>query len=194
MILLSKIWCAMIVISIVFYIFLGISGNFVTDIANTSKTAVTNVLELCGMMCFWSGIFNVLEKTSAIQKISEKMSNIFLKVFKKNDLSDDAKKYISLNMVSNVIGIGNAATINGIKAMEEMQKNNSNKEKASDNMAIFVLLNTASLQLIPTGMIGLRAMYGSTNPGAILIPVIIVTFASLITGIISIKILNKKMV
>lgn len=190
----SKIWCVMIVISIIFYIALGISGNFVTDIANTSKTAVTNVLELCGMMCFWSGIFNVLEKTSAIQNISNKVSKVFLKIFNQNELSDDAKKYISLNMVSNVIGIGNAATINGIKAIEEMQKDNLHKEKPSDNMAIFVLLNTASLQIIPTGMIGLRAMYGSTNPGDILIPVIIVTFASLITGIVSIKILNKKMV
>ncbi len=190
----SKIWCGMIIISIIFYIVLGVSGNFVSDIANTSKTAVQNVLELCGMMCFWSGIFNVLEKTSTIEKVSTKMSKLFLKLFNKNELSDAAKKYISLNMVSNMIGIGNAATINGIKAMEEMQKDNTCKEKPSDNMAIFVLLNTASLQLIPTGMIGLRAMYGSENPGAILVPVIIVTFASLITGIISIKILNKKMV
>mgnify|MGYP004506015723 CR=1 FL=1 len=194
MIFLSKIWCGMIIISIIFYIVLGVSGNFVSDIANTSKTAVQNVLELCGMMCFWSGIFNVLEKTSTIEKVSTKMSKLFLKLFNKNELSDAAKKYISLNMVSNMIGIGNAATINGIKAMEEMQKDNTCKEKPSDNMAIFVLLNTASLQLIPTGMIGLRAMYGSENPGAILVPVIIVTFASLITGIISIKILNKKMV
>lgn len=190
----SKIWCGMIIISIIFYIVLGVSGNFVSDIANTSKTAVQNVLELCGMMCFWSGIFNVLEKTSTIEKVSTKMSKLFLKLFNKNELSDAAKKYISLNMVSNMIGIGNAATINGIKAMEEMQKDNPCKEKPSDNMAIFVLLNTASLQLIPTGMIGLRAMYGSENPGTILVPVIIVTFASLITGIISIKILNKKMV
>ena len=190
----SKIWCGMIIISLIFYIVLGVSGNFVSDIANTSKTAVQNVLELCGMMCFWSGIFNVLEKTSTIEKVSTKMSKLFLKLFNKNELSDAAKKYISLNMVSNMIGIGNAATINGIKAMEEMQKDNTCKEKPSDNMAIFVLLNTASLQLIPTGMIGLRAMYGSENPGAILVPVIIVTFASLITGIISIKILNKKMV
>lgn len=190
----SKIWCGMIIISIMFYIVLGTPGNFVSDIANTSKTAVQSVLELCGMMCFWSGIFNVLEKTSTIEKISNKMSKLFLKLFNKNELNEDAKKYISLNMVSNIIGIGNAATINGIKAMEEMQKNNICKEKPSDNMAVFVLLNTASLQLIPTGMIGLRAMYGSNNPGSILVPVVIVTFVSLITGIISIKILNKKMV
>lgn len=190
----SKIWSFILVISIIFYIVFGMSGDFIEDIVNSSKNAVQNVLELIGMMCFWSGIFNILEKTSLINDISEKFSKILMKLFKKEELTNDATKYISLNMVSNIIGVGNAATINGIKAMEEMQKVNPDKTKPSDNMALFVLINTASLQLIPTSMIGIRAMYGAQNPGSIILPVIIVTFASLIVGLISIKILNKKMV
>ena len=142
----------------------GISENFITDVVNSSKSAVQNVLELTGMMCFWSGIFNILEKTDTINKISEKFSKVFLKLFNKKELSKEAEKYIGLNMVSNVLGVGNAATINGIKAIEEMQKTNSNKTTANNNMTTFVLLNTASLQLIPTSMIGLRAMYGAENP------------------------------
>ena len=100
---------------------------------------------------------------------------------------------MSLNIVTNIVGIGNAATINGINAMKEMQNENEDKEKPSDNMTTFVLINTASLQLIPTNMIALRAMYGSTNPSSIIVPVWIVTMLSLIVGITSIKILNKKM-
>lgn len=194
MIILSKIWAFIVVISIIFYILFGISGEFVSDIASSSKNAVQNVLELIGMMCFWSGIFNILEKTSLINNISQKFSKILIKLFKKEELTKDAIKYISLNMVSNIIGVGNAATINGIKAMEKMQEVNKDVSKPSDNMALFVLLNTASLQLIPTSMIGIRAMYGANNPGNIILPVIIVTFTSLVVGIISIKILNKKMV
>lgn len=82
----------------------------------------------------------------------------------KKTLNDEAKKYICLNMVSNIIGVGNAATINGIKAMKKMQEDNIDRTKPSNNMATFVLLNTASLQLIPTSMIGIRAMYMSENP------------------------------
>lgn len=194
MIILSKIWAFIVVISIIFYILFGISGEFVSDIASSSKNSVQNVLELIGMMCFWSGIFNILEKTSLINNISRKFSKILTKLFKKEELTKDAIKYISLNMVSNIIGVGNAATINGIKAMEKMQEVNKDVSKPSDNMTLFVLLNTASLQLIPTSMIGIRAMYGANSPGNIILPVIVVTFSSLLVGIISIKILNKKMV
>ena len=98
-----------------------------------------------------------------------------------------------MNIASNVLGVGNAATVNGIKAMEELQKGNQIKELPNDNIATFVLLNTASVQLIPTSMIALRALYGSQNPSSIIYPVWIVTFIALIVGIISIKILNKKM-
>ena len=182
------------IVSIVFYIFMGISGNFITDIVNSSKTAVQSVIELIGMMCFWSGIFNILEKTDTINKISNKFSKIFMKLFDNKEMSKEEEKYISLNMVSNVIGVGNAATINGIRAMEEMHKVNNDKTRPSDNMAIFVLLNTASIQLIPTSMIGMRAMYGAKNPGAITIPVIIISIIGLIVGFSAIKILNKKMV
>lgn len=160
----SKIWSFMIGISIIFYVVFGNSANLITDIVSYSKDAVQNILELIGMMCFWSGIFNILEKTEAINKLSNKLSKILLKPFDKKTLNDEAKKYICLNMVSNIIGVGNAATINGIKAMKKMQEDNIDRTKPSNNMATFVLLNTASLQLIPTSMIGIRAMYMSENP------------------------------
>ena len=182
------------IVSIVLYIVMGSSGSFITDVVNSSKTAVQNVIELLGMMCFWSGIFNILEKTEAINKISKKASKLFIKLFEKDEMTPEAEKYISLNMVSNIIGVGNAATINGIKAMEEMQKVNHDKKRPNDNMAIFVLLNTASIQLIPTSMIGMRAMYGASNPGSITIPVIVISVCGLLVGLVAIKILNKKMV
>lgn len=186
----SKIWCVMIVISIVVSIALGSVGIVTNSITAQSQKAVENVIGLMGMMCFWSGIFKVLENTTVISKISKKMSKVIRLIFDKKSMSDEAEKYIALNITSNILGIGNAATVNGIKAMEELAKD-SEPGVANDNMTKFVLINTASIQLLPTSMIALRTLYGSQNPTKIVIPVIVVTALSFISGIIAINILNK---
>ncbi len=189
----SKIWSYMIILSIIIAIFFGMGDKVISAIMDGSKSAIENVITLCGMMCFWSGIFKIFENTSGLSKFSKFFSKILGFLFNKKDLTDKAKEYISLNVTSNIVGVGNASTLNGIKAMEEMQKTNSVKDTASDNMTTFVLLNSASLQLIPTSMIALRALYNSENPSEIIIPIWIVTFFSLLAGIICIKILNKRM-
>lgn len=189
----SKIWAFMIAFSMIISLIMGNPGAVISDIMEYSKVSIQNIIELTGMMCFWSGIFNIFENTSAIEKFSNFFNKFIFKIFDNKKLTKKAKEYMSLNIVTNIVGIGNAATINGINAMKEMQNENKDKEKPSDNMTTFVLINTASLQLIPTNMIALRAMYGSTNPSSIIVPVWIVTMLSLIVGITSIKILNKKM-
>ncbi len=186
----SKVWSYLLIICIVFSIFMGNSNEITNSIITNGKKSVENVLEIISMMCFWSGIFKILENTSIITKISEKMSKYILKIFDKNELSENAKKYISLNIVSNLLGIGNASTINGIKAMKEMSKY-SKKGIASNNMTKFVLINTASIQLFPTSMIALRTLYKSNNPTCIIIPIIIISFIALIGGLIMISFLNQ---
>lgn len=186
----SKIWCGMIVISILVTILLGNVGIITNSIASQSEKAVQNVISLAGMMCFWSGIFNILENTSIIDKISSKMSKVIRLIFDKSSMSKDAEKYIALNITSNILGIGNGATINGIRAMQELSKS-TKPGNASNNMTKFVLINTASIQLIPTSMIALRSLYGSKDPSIIVLPVIIVTVISFMAGLIAISILNK---
>ena len=189
----SKIWSAMLCISIVIAVFFGNPDSVISSIMDSGKSAVENVITLIGMMCFWSGIFNVFEKTSVIKKLSKIFSKTVGFLFSKNNLSDASKEYMCMNITTNIIGVGNAATVNGIKAIKSLHEDNNKKDIPSNNMTTFVLLNTASLQLIPSSMIALRAMYGSSNPTSIVIPVWIVTGLSLIAGIISIKILNKRM-
>ncbi|MNI66536.1 Spore maturation protein A [compost metagenome] len=150
-----------------------------------------NIINLIGMMCFWSGIFNIFEKTSTVDKVSNVINKFISKLFNKRYLNDKAAQYMSLNITTNILGVGNASTINGIRAMEEMQKDNLDKDSPNDNMTTFMVINAASLQLIPTSMITLRAMYNSTDPSAILIPVWIVTLVALISGLIMIKLLNR---
>lgn len=189
----SKIWGAMLIISIAVAIFTGNVETVVSGIMTSGQNAVENILGLVGMMCFWNGLFNIFEKTSAIKTFSKFFSKIIGKLFNKKELNEKAVEYMSMNMASNIVGIGNAATVNGIKAIEELQKENPKKDEPNDNMTTFVLVNTASLQLIPTNIIALRALYGSSSPSAVIFPIWIVTAVALIFGIVSIKILNKRM-
>ena len=188
----SKIWSAMLIVSIIVAIFIGNPDTVINSIMNSGKSAIENVISLIGMMCFWSGIFNIFEKTSAIKKLSKVFSKTIGFLFNKKNLSDTSKEYMCMNITTNIVGVGNAATVNGLKAIKSLHEDNNESETPSDNMTTFVLLNTASLQLIPSSMIALRAMYGSVSPTSIVIPIWIVTAISLISGIISIKILNKK--
>ena len=188
----SKIWGFLIGLSIIVAIFLGKPDVVINSIMDSSRNAIENVLTLTGMICFWSGIFKIFESTSIIQKFSKLFEKTIGFLFNKNNLSDKSKEYICMNMTSNIIGVGNAATVNGINAIKSLHEDNQKQDFPSDNMTTFILLNTASLQLIPSSMIALRAMYGSLTPSSIVIPIWIVTGVSLVFGIISIKILNKK--
>lgn len=100
----------------------------------------------------------------------------------------NAKEKIAMNITANILGIGNASTPLGLKAMEELQKNNKNKEKLSDSMAMLIVLNTASLQIIPTTIIAIRVSLKSNNPTMIIVPVWIATICAAVAGIIAVKI------
>lgn len=187
----SKIWCAMIVFSIIFTLFLGNADNIVGYITTACENSIENILTLAGMTCFWTGMFNILQHTTLTSKLSKVVKKTVGRLFKKEEIDEEILEDVSLNITSNTLGVGNAATIYGINATQKMQKKNKNKEKPNDSMTAFILLNTASIQLIPATMISLRMVYGSKNPGGIIFPVWIVSIVALIAGITSIKILNK---
>ena len=159
-----------------------------------STASVENVINLIGMMCFWGGMFKIFSETKFLKVFAKKFSSLLYLLFDKKELNDKSIEYISLNITSNLLGVGNAATINGINAVKELQKINKNQDRPNNNMTTLILLNTASLQIIPTNMIALRALYNSTNPSAIIIPIWIVTICSLVVGIIAIKILNNRVI
>lgn len=188
----SKIWSFIIIVGIIIACFMGNVETVIDSVMNGSKSSIENVINLTGIMCFWSGMFKILSETRILKIFAKKFSKILYLLFDKKNLSDEAVEYMSLNITSNMIGVGNAATINGIKSIKELQKINDKKDRPNNNMTTFIVLNAASLQIIPTNMIAMRALYNSENPTAIVIPIWIVTITSLIVGLIAIKILNKK--
>ncbi len=179
----SKIWSVIIILSIALSFYFGNANEVIGIVTKSSMNAVENILVIAGMTCFWSGMFNIFSKTKFINVVSGFLKPVINKLFS-NSLNDSELENVSLNITSNLIGVGNASTVYAVKAMEEMQKSNLNKKKASKKMSLFVLINTASVQLIPTSIVSYRMIYNSNNPNFIVLPNLVISFISLLAGIL----------
>ena len=189
--MINYIWFAMIFFGIIFALLTGNADKITEAIVGGSNNTVNFVIELTGIMCFWCGVMKVAEK-SGLTKILAKMLRPVLKVLFKDAAKDEkALGAIVMNLTANMMGLSNAATPFGIKAMEEMDRLNKKSSIASNDMALFLVMNAACIQLVPTTIISIRAAAGSQNPGIIIIPAIISTGVALIVGIVCCKILQK---
>jgi len=187
--MLNILWPIFIIISIVYAIFSGNIENLNNSIFESAESAVNLTLTLLGMTCLWSGIMEVASKTRIIDYLSSLLKPIINKLFV--NLNEKSYTNIIMNIIANILGLGNAATPLGLKAMKELQKENIDKEELSDNMMMLIVLNTASLQIIPTTIIAIRSSLGSTNPTKIIFPVWISTICAAIVGIVFTKIIIK---
>lgn len=191
--MLNKIWPAFIIISFVFAIYSGKVLNVSNAVFASAEQTVTLCLSLLGTLCLWNGIMQIAVKTSMIEKLTKFLKPLISFLFPEIKENKKISKEISMNMVANILGLGNASTPLGLKAMESMQKENSNKDKLSNSMAMFILVNTASLQIIPTTVISIRNSLGSENPTKIIIAVWVATIVAFATAITAGKILIKRM-
>ena len=191
--MLNKIWPFFIIISFVYSIY---SGN-IFDINNAIFDSADQTVELCltmfGTLCLWNGIMKIAVKTSLIDKLTHILKPLISFLFPEIKNDEKINKEISMNMIANILGLGNAATPLGLKAMDSMQNVNTDKTRLSDSMAMFILVNTASLQIIPTTVISIRSSLNSENPTKIIFAAWLATVAAFITAITVGKILIKKM-
>lgn len=189
--MLNILWPIFIIISISYAIFTGNIDSINDSIFASCKEAVDLTITFIGTMGLWSGIMEIIKNTTLIDKLNKLLSPIMKFLFPKIRKDEKEYKEISMNIISNILGLGNAATPLGIKAMESMQRKNPKKEELTDDMMMFILINTASIQLIPTTILAIRNSLGSQNPNQIIIPVWIVTITAAIAGISVTKILLK---
>lgn len=187
--MLNILWPIFIIISIVYAIFSGNIESLNNSIFESAESAVNLTLTLLGMTCLWSGIMEIASKTQIMDYLSKILRPITKKLF--SNLNEKSYNNIIMNIIANILGLGNAATPLGLKAMKELQKENSDKEQLSDNMMMLIVLNTASLQIIPTTIIAVRSSLGSANPTKIIFPVWISTICAAIVGIIFTKVIIK---
>jgi len=189
--MLNIFWPCCIVISIIISILTGSLENLNNSVFESTETAVQLTITLIGTMCLWSGIMEIAVNTSIIDKIKRLLKPLMKFLFPKMRAQDKEYEEICMNMISNLLGLGNAATPLGLKAMETMQRKNEQKDKLTDEMAMLIVLNTASLQIIPTTVIAIRTSLGSNNPTQIIVPVWIATLTSAISAIIATKFFIK---
>lgn len=148
-------------------------------------------ITLAPIMCFWTGIMEIAERSSVTKLFSKLLSPVNRFLFGKAYYDKISMEKISMNMSANILGMGNAATPLGLDAMKSLDSNNPNPLSATDAMCMFIVINTASIQLIPTSVIALRTQMGSVSPSDIIIPTLITTLCAFMVGTLSAKICAK---
>ncbi len=173
----NKIWIFLFVISII-ALCLSDPTQVLTGLLTASNSAVKLSFSLCAIYSIWMGLFMILEKSGLSQKLSKLLSPIINKIFGKSNLSEESKRYVSMNISANLLGMGGAATPLGIKAIESMQKDNKNKSTVTFPMIMLIAISCSSVQLLPTSIIGMLADAGSKNPTAIIFPSVLCSIIS----------------
>jgi spore maturation protein A len=156
-----------------------------------ASQGVTLAIGLIGVMALWLGLMRIAEKAGLVEKLARAARPIFRPLFPGVPDGHPAISAMLLNIAANMMGLGNAATPFGIKAMEELEKLNPTPGSASNAQVVFLAINTASLQLVPTTVIALRASAHSTDPAGILLPTLASTFCALTVAIFAAKILER---
>lgn len=189
--MLNIIWPFFIIISIVYAILTGKVVEVNNSVFESANETVKLTITFFGTICLWNGIIHIASKTTMIEKLTNKLGPIIKFLFPDLKKEKEVQKEISMNVVANMLGLGNAATPLGLKAMKSLQKLNDNKDRLSNSMAMFIVLNTASLQIIPTTVIAIRNSLGSQNASEIIIPVWISTVIAAVTVVIVTKLFIK---
>lgn len=190
--MINKVWLFML--SAAFFIS-AVNGRM-AELSNALLTgtqeAVTLSFSLLGTMCLWSGLAKIAERSGLSEIIAKLLRPAIKLLFPKLDSNSPAAKAIVMNISANLLGMGNAATPLGIKAMKELKKISSEGGSASDEMCMFAVVNTASLQILPSTLIALRSTYHSQNPGEIIIPIWLTGMAVIFTAVTLTKIFSFK--
>ncbi|MDR0364887.1 MAG: spore maturation protein [Bacteroidales bacterium] len=195
---LNYIWIAFFlvafIVALVKLIFFGDAEVFPAIINNTFETAKTGFelsLGLTGVMTLWLGIMNVGEKGGMVQKLSKVVSPLFSKLFPEIPKHHPANGSILMNICANMLGLDNAATPLGLKAMTELQELNPDKIRASNAQIMFLVLNTSGLTIIPISVMVYRSLCGAANPTDVFLPILLSSFFSTLVGIIAVSIVQK---
>lgn len=178
------VWLILLSVSIVFAIVTGNLEPFTKSIFEGAKSAVEISLFLLGIVSVWMGITRILEDSGLIFRIAHLFKPLISRLFRNIPDDHPSISAITLNVLANFFGLGNAATPLGIKAMQELDTLNEDKGTLSFEMMIFIVINTASIQFIPFSVIGILASYNAANPAAVVLPVLVATVISAIFALV----------
>lgn len=187
----NYVFVFLILISIITAFFTGRIEEVTNELLNSAQRAVQVSIGLIGIMAFWLGLAKIAQKSGLINLISKLISPILKLIFNELPKNSPAFSNIALNITANALGLSNAATPFGIKAMKDIKKEENKNDVATNSMCIFLAMNTAGFQIVPATVLAILIAAGAKNPTEIIIPTFIVTLSSFIFAIIIAKILAK---
>ena len=180
--MINKIWFLLVIVGLVFGLLSG-NSSLSEIILNSSYDTWEMILSVGPLVVLWCGIMNIAENSGLLLKISKLLTPLLKKIMP-SVKNDKAFLYISSNIAANMLGLGSVATPAGLKAMKELDKENKDKNNATEGMITFLVLNTSGVTIIPMTVIALRMGYGSIDPLKIIIPSLIATSVSTISGLL----------
>ena len=187
----NYIFIFLILISFICALINGTMAQVIDEILKSSQKAVEISLGLIGIMGFWLGIVNIAQKSGLMELFSKLIKKPLIKIFPDLKENPEAISNVALNISANALGLANAATPFGIKAMEDMQEKNKNKDYATNSMCTFLAINTAGFQIVPAVVIAILSANGMENPTQIIIPTLIVTSIAFISALVFSKLLER---
>ncbi len=190
--MINNIWFYMIVIAVAFSATGGRLEAVSAGMFSSLQSAIDLAIGLAGGMMLWCGVLKVAERSGLVDNISAFLRPVMRLLFRGIPSKGPAMGAMIMNITSNMLGLGNAATPMGLKAMQELQELNPRKDTATNAMCLFLVVNAAPIQLLPATVLSLRASVGSANPGIIILPAIISSLTAVTAGVIACKLLEGR--
>ncbi len=199
--MLNDLWAAMLLLGIVYGTLQGRLPELTEAALTSAGEAVNLCVTMAGIMALWVGVMEIAQKSGIIGRVSRVIGPFMDFMFPRLPREHPAREYITTNVIANIFGLGWAATPAGLKAMEALSDLEEERRKigqqarkkgtASNEMCTFLVLNIASLQLIPVNIIAYRSQYGSVNPAAILAPSLVATLISAVVAVVFCKLMDR---
>lgn len=190
--MMNYIWFFMIILSYAYSFFAGTTEAVTAGIFSGAEKATETIISLSGMMCLWTGLLEVAEQAGITKKIEHILSPVTKILFPSLPYESEAKSAIVMSMTANLLGLSNAATPLGLAAMDKLKARSITPDTATDDMCMFVVINTAAVTLIPTTLLTLRSSSGSAAPFEIMLPVWICSILSVTGGIVAAKFFARR--
>ncbi|NLD48363.1 MAG: nucleoside recognition protein [Clostridiaceae bacterium] len=188
--MLNYVWLGLLIIGFAVGIINGRMEEVTRAIVDSSQNAIQISIGIMGIMCLWTGLMSIAEKSGIVKGMAVLARPVMRFLFPGIPKGHTASGAVVMNLAANFLGLGNAATPLGLKAMSELQKLNREKSTATDEMSMFLVLNTSCIQFVPTTIIAVRAAAGSENPAEIIGTIWVATICATIAGVIAAKILS----
>ena len=189
--MLNVIWSGFFIVAALFAAAEFYRGNteiwnqLTASLFDSAKSGFSIALYLTGMLCFWLGLMKIAEKSGLTQLLSKALAPLFYKIMPDIPHNSPAFGSITMNIAANVLGLDNAATPMGLKAMEQLQKSNLKKDTASPAQVLFMVINASSVTLVPFTILMYRYQFGSLNPAAVFVPILLATSVSTLVGFVA---------